>query len=251
MRKLEREELVARVLEIRRGIFREHHFVNRDLSHLDLRGIVGEGLVFSRCWFRGTRMDGSELRDCRFVDCDGRRMTAVGASWSDLSVEGSDFSEADLSGISLTGRCQGIRLERTILADARLEGVDLFSAVMDFADLREASLANASLNEATLRGARLFNAVCRNARAHGADFSSADCTGADFRKADVSRACFASCRARITDFRSAIVRHTVFRGADLGESDFTGAEIEGAEFDDSRTWNARGLASIGLGDARE
>lgn len=243
MRRLGRKELMERLAELHQGLLHEFQFENRDLSHLALNGLVAERLIFIRCRFRGTDLDNSDLRDIRLVDCDCRGISAIGASWADWIVEGSDFSEADLSDISLSGSCPGICLRGSLLTNAHLDGVNLYGAVLSGVDLRDASLVGAVLEEAECSQANFFNTICRDANAAGAVFENAVCLGADFRNAVLTGVSFDGCQARVADFRSAVLGGSSFREADLGESDFTGAEIGGAVFDDARTWNVRGLES--------
>ena len=242
-RKLRREELMGRLAELHQGLLREFQFEDRDLSRLALNGLVAERLTFIRCRFRGTDLDNSELRDIRLIDCDCRGVSAVGASWANVTIEGCDFSEADLSNISLSGSCPGIRLQGSLLTNARVDRVNLYGAVLTGADLRDASFVGAVLEEAECSQANFFNTTCRDAKAAGAVFENAVCLGVDFRNAALDGASFDGCQARVADFRSAVLTGSSFRKADLGESDFTGAETGGAVFDEARTWNVQGLDS--------
>ena len=115
LKKLGRKELMERLLELRQGLLSEFQFENRDLSHLDLNGLVAERLNFVGCRFRGTNLDGSDLNSVRLVDCECRGMTAIGASWTDLTLEGCDLTEADLSSVTLTGSCPGVTLNGSLL----------------------------------------------------------------------------------------------------------------------------------------
>jgi len=242
-RKLRRKELMGRLAELHQGLLREFQFEDRDLSRLALNGLVAERLTFIRCRFRGTDLDNSELRDIRLIDCDCRGVSAVGASWANVTIEGCDFSEADLSNISLSGSCPGIRLQGSLLTNARVDRVNLYGAVLTGADLRDASFVGAVLEEAECSQANFFNTTCRDAKAAGAVFENAVCLGVDFRNAALDGASFDGCQARVADFRSAVLTGSSFRKADLGESDFTGAETGGAVFDEARTWNVQGLDS--------
>jgi uncharacterized protein YjbI with pentapeptide repeats len=232
---------MGRIAEVGKGLLREFRFEGRDLSRLALNGLVAERLTFVRCRFHETDLSNSNLREIRISDCDCRRLTAVDASWTDWMVEGCDLSESDLSGLSLSGSCSGIRLQGSLLTHAHLDEVNLYGAVLSGANLRDASLVGAVLEEAACGRANFFNTVCRGTKASNVVFDNAVCIGADFRNADLRGASFDGCQARVADFRSARLDGATFRGADLGEADFTAAETREVVFDDARRWNVRGL----------
>ena len=248
-RRLDRDELIDRIAEQQRGLVAELNFEDRDLSNLDLRGLIAEKLTLTRCRLRKTRLDGSKFLEVRLVDCDCRGLSAVRAAWGDVVLERCVLSESDLTGIALSGTCEAVRLDRSLLVDARLDGANLYAAFLVESDLRGASLKGAVLEEADLSRANVFDTKCSKARSRGAVFENAVCIGADFRDADLTDASFVDCLARVADYRKAVLRRAVFRCADVGEADFSDAETTGIVFEGSRLWKAKGLDSIVSGEA--
>jgi uncharacterized protein YjbI with pentapeptide repeats len=241
LKRLKRREVAERLLELRQGLVSECRFVNRNVSRLDLGGLVAERITFVGCRMRRTSFDRSNLRDCHFIECDCRGLTAVAASWREVSFQSCDFSNSDLRSLLLTGDVSGVKLEGAFLNQARLDNVNLYGSVLCRADLRDASFTGAMLEAADFCGANLFNTVCRGAKAAHAVFERAVCIGADFRNADLTGACFDGSQARVADFRSATLTRASCQGADFGESDFSGADTSGASFESARLWLTVGL----------
>jgi uncharacterized protein YjbI with pentapeptide repeats len=140
------------------------------------------------------------------------------------SVDGADFTRADLSGAPLAGA----DLSGVFLEGADLTGADLRRAKLDRAVLARAKLHGAQLDQASLVEANLGSADLTEASATGAD-----CTRAVLAKADLSRAAFAGATLSRADLAEARVS-----GADLGavraerltvlNTDWSGLRLAGA-----------------------
>ena len=243
-RRLGRDELIRQLGERERGLVTEVFFENRDLSNLDLRGLKAENLTLERCRLRKTNLESSSFFNAKLVDCDCRGLRAPRSDWTDVVLERCILSESDLTGMTLTGSCEAVRIDRSLLTDACLEGANLFAAVLVESDLRGAKLEGAVLEEADLSRANVFDTKCSKVRARGAVFCNTICIGADFREADLTDASFIDCLARVADFRGAQLRRAVFRETDLGEADFSSADMAEVVFENSRLWHAAGLESI-------
>ncbi|BAW95653.1 TPR domain containing protein [[Synechococcus] sp. NIES-970] len=96
-----------------------------------------------------------------------------------------------LSQLLSSRQCQNCQLNRSGLANARLDGADLRGA-----DLRQANLSRADLSLADLRGANLSGASLVGANLAGANLEGATLDGADLREAYLAGANFTNTSLR-------------------------------------------------------
>lgn len=124
------------------------------------------------------------------------------------SVDGCDFTGADLSGLSL----EGADLTGVFLESADLSGAKLNGAKLDRVVLARAKLSKAVLDGASLQSANLGSADLGGVHAHGADLGGAILVAADFSHAD---------------FTDSIMTKANLEGARFAESDLSGVQAPG------------------------
>lgn len=179
---------------------REHadeRFDDLDLIDAELRGCR-----FTRCSFRGVRMDEAATRGCAFDACD-----FTGARLNASVHEGSAFPNCrfDLANL-FTARFADCKMTGAFFGDANLAAItiaggDWSYTILAYGDLSKRDLRKVRFNEATL---------------HRCNLERADLRGADLTRADLSQA-----RLKGADLRGAIVD-----GIDLKALDLTGVRLD-------------------------
>ncbi len=154
---------------------------------------------------------------------DGSMQGQVDAIES-LLAKGHEFTNAELSGISL----HGARISKGVFEKAKLHAVDLSGAEARGADFLDSGLRFATLDKGHFEEAVLAKTYAPFLHAVEAAFEGADLAGADFFGSDFRGANFAGAKLRGTSFAFADLRGAKFDGADL-----TGAYLVGAILDDA------------------
>ena len=127
------------------------HIVDASFMHLNLRGVILEGI-------------------------DLKQSNLSGKDLSRASMKDSNLAKTNLNN-SVLIRC---KLHSTIFKEASMMRVNLSEANLTDANLTSAKLSNAILKNANLSNAKLFNADLTQADLSGADLSNTDLRGADF-----------------------------------------------------------------------
>jgi uncharacterized protein YjbI with pentapeptide repeats len=149
------------------------------------------------------------------------------------NFRGVDLSEANLSGIKLSGAdFSQANLSVVNLSGANLSGTNFSDAKLNVARLRGAHLEEAILNNASLNVANLIRANLSRAQLKGASLIRAELIRADFSRADLLEANLSN-----ADLREATLRHANLRCANLSEATLRGATLTGANFEQANLSN--------------
>jgi uncharacterized protein YjbI with pentapeptide repeats len=130
--------------------------------------------------------------------------------------EEADFTEADLSGVRLTGaylwkaNFTGAHLENANFFQADLSDANLSGAFLSKSYLSGAEFRNTNLSEADLREANLYCANLQNA-----DLRGTNLTGANLAKTDLSFANFTGAELEGADMKHAVLAYTIFGDTNL------------------------------------
>lgn len=222
-------------------------FHETDLGHAELDSCTFTDPDLSRSLF-----DALGLRRCRLgrvlfldqslngVDFSGADLS--GARFLNLKLEGCDFSGAALTGAVLMG-CRGVecRFAGAELGNIRMvehcdfSGADFSGANLQLANLRAAALADARFAEADLGGADFSTAAAARAIFYRARAVGAQFVNADLRQADLSGANLMQASLERADLRK-----TALRGANLFAADLARVHVVHAtDFDDALTTRMR------------
>jgi uncharacterized protein YjbI with pentapeptide repeats len=126
------------------------------------------------------------LHEADLIDKEHPVLSLEGASLSDVSILGEDYSGANLAGVVLNeSDLSGITLDQADLSDADLGHTNLNEAELKGTDFSNAELWGADLGSANLTGADLSDAIL-----HQAQLSGANLTGGDITKSCGSRISF-------------------------------------------------------------
>jgi uncharacterized protein YjbI with pentapeptide repeats len=172
------------------------------------------------------------LTRVRFVECDLRRVAAVGVDWNDeispdaggLRVispvfEDCDFASADFRYATFAwGVFHGMRYDGALRPKRRAGQMLLDFAMFAVCDLRDVTL-HASLERATFVDCELDGARLVDISAGGATFNRCSLVGADLSGANLAGAIFADC-----DLRE-VVMDPVKRGFAPVKTDLSGADL--------------------------
>ncbi len=165
-----------------------------------------------------------------------------------------EFSELDLSGVSLPG----VNLSRSTFLNANFNAAKLTSA--DFshsicqrakfhgANLTLADFSYTDLQQADLSKAELTRADFSAANLHGADLSYADLRDAKLRCGNLSAANLSRVDLRYAKLVSANLQRTNLTSSDLSSTDLSGADLRQAELRQA-TLNRANLQGANLSGA--
>jgi len=193
-----------------------------DLRKADLSRATLERLT-------GTQLDGACLAGARYpelIDCSLKKANLTGLQLRHrASLERSDFTGANLKGISASG-CNATG---AVFRKADLTQASLGAGILAGVDFSGADLKKAKLEQADLTGANLQRASLRQADLAGAKLPRADLTGADLRETVLLDA----------DLSDAVIDGANFTGANLAGANLTGLDPARAKgLDPARTTSA-------------
>lgn len=150
------------------------------LAAADLAGVVLADLVKSDA--QGMALEQSVIRSCSFVECKAQRMRLY-----DVIVDGSDLSNADLSGALF----DTVRIENSKLMGARvIEG-----------RIKDALFRLCNGRYSQFRMARLSFSEFEECDFRDADFYGSDLGGVRFCRCDLRGVDFSQCKMAGTDIR--------------------------------------------------
>jgi uncharacterized protein YjbI with pentapeptide repeats len=130
------------------------------------------------------KLNGSDLRDAKFVWAQERKPTLYGAQMIGAKLDGVDLSIADLSMANLAhASLINADLSGSTLIGTNLTGANLTGAMLNHAELRLAALSSTILSGSYLNNARLIAADLSRAELIGAELGQAVLYGASFRGA--------------------------------------------------------------------
>ncbi|MBX3508200.1 MAG: pentapeptide repeat-containing protein [Parvibaculum sp.] len=188
--------------------------------------------------FRGARMYGTNLSECKLLDADFEGASISGASLQGADLRGASFAGAELKGVELKG--------------ANLADTDFRRAVMD-----ENTAARGDLMRATRpRQAPGPERLKKMLMEHLVWIQTGQKQGmrADFSRMDLSRMNFSRQVLASANFQEAILADTNFEGAILAAADFSkailyranlkgtdlrGADLRGADLRDADQTGAK------------
>jgi uncharacterized protein YjbI with pentapeptide repeats len=169
------------------------HFEGRDLRYGELIRCV-----FKHCTFMNASMEEIETSHCRFIECDFKGALMNGSIHTESAFEncmfrganlfaskftackmtGSDFSDAQLDGITLVkGDWSYTNLRHTRLGKQDLRGIRFFEADLAESDLSKADLRDCDLTRVSMSKVKLQGADLRGAILDGIDLKSLDLKG--------------------------------------------------------------------------
>ncbi|MBD2360557.1 pentapeptide repeat-containing protein [Anabaena minutissima FACHB-250] len=157
------------------------------------------------------------------------------ANLSGIKLSGANFSQANLSVANLSGaNLSEANLSHAKLNVARLSGVNLTSAILNHSCLNVANLIRADLSRAQLRGASLVRAELIRAELSRADLFEANLNGADLREAtlrhvDLRHANLTGAILKGSSLAGANLEMANLNGADLSQADLSSANLRDAE----------------------
>jgi uncharacterized protein YjbI with pentapeptide repeats len=178
-------------------------FWEADLSGVDATGAKLAGAVLDGCALAGAVLKGADLSDA----------SAAGAKGEGIDAEGADLSRFKASpGAELPrSNFRAIRAEKSVWAEAKLDGGDFTGASLPGANFTLAALRRAIFLECDLRGARLAES-----RLEGADFAKTNLFRADFEAAQLEGTRFLGCNLFEAEFYLADATRAKFEACDLG-----------------------------------
>ncbi len=193
--------------------------LNADLTRADLTGARGTKVMFMTATMVEAILDGTEFRQCIFLQVPMQRISARGAvlqkcALVDCKVAGSDFTGADLTG---TGSMGGTDYSNSTMRDLVAPQSGWSAAVMVGVDLSAARLDGADLGKADLTGARMVRTSLRKAVMVETVMVDVDATAATFMEAIL----------RKVDLRSGSLRYANFYRANLDATDLTYCDLTG------------------------
>jgi formylglycine-generating enzyme required for sulfatase activity/uncharacterized protein YjbI with pentapeptide repeats len=141
-----------------------------------------------------------------------------------LLARGHEFSNTDLSGISL----RGAKIAKGTFKKVRMHAIDLREADARGANFAESGLRFANLEQAHFADATMTGVYAPFMWGPEVDVERADLSGANFFSANLRGANFSHAKLRGASFAFADLRGAKFDGADL-----TGAYLIGAVLDDA------------------
>jgi uncharacterized protein YjbI with pentapeptide repeats len=228
-----------------------------DLSGLKMDGGHFVGAEFQKVGLAGGSLRGANLREVRFnnVNLAGADLSRANLErsyqyQSDLKnarLESANLREANLFFSNLENAdlrqvsAVNAKLERVMLAGARLDGVDFTGALFTQAIAAKTDFADADLSRATLKEADLRGADLSRARLEGAVFTGArfDCetrwpagfNAVAYGAVPVERDC--ASRPVKPDYAGATLQHLSLNDLDLAGVSFAKATLSHVQF-----WNA-------------
>ena len=200
-------------------------FDRAELADADLDECAGKMTSF----FRAT-LKGAKLRKSKFALCDFTRSVLEGADFSGAELKATDiagasaagaiFREADLTNFRATARTDARKAdfkltkgEKTVWAEATLEGADFSGAKLPGADFSGARLAGAifrrgDFTQASFEDSDLRKAVMPEVNLLRAGFERANLDGADFKGSNLYEAEFWDAKTAGADFKGANLKKT-------------------------------------------
>ncbi|MFM7084616.1 MAG: pentapeptide repeat-containing protein [Hyphomicrobium sp.] len=189
---------------------------NTNLEDLDLSHVDFKGSNLSSAKMFGVNLSNSRLANANLENARLDRITIIGTDFDNANLSGismlrpsttltreghgpspPSFKKADLRKAKIFGQ-----LSRSDFSFANLEGAslapfsktgfieDLFRTELEGANLEGANLSLSDLTYVSFRFANLKGINFRGAKLHHVDFSKSDLSGADFTDADVTEADF-------------------------------------------------------------
>lgn len=210
------------------------------LSRADLRGCVLREAVFKEAVldhadltegdFVGANFDGADLTGAAVV-----RVNAEGASFEDVTAEGSAWTGSRLFKANLKGaELVGCTLTACDLRESVCDGADFSRSRGEQAHFERASLVAATFEAAQFPRAVFDDAVLTNLRAdEGADF-----TEASFRRAQAADAHFEQASLRGAQMGEGVFEKAEFARASLERATLTAATLKGARFHEANLTGA-------------
>lgn len=208
-----------------------------NLARARLAGAKLRGAALARADLTGADLDGADLHAANFGKANLREARLTGG----VDLTDATFWEADLEGASL----RGATLVRTLMNQAKLDGVDLGEVKTEYLAFMEVSMRGAKLD-----GALLDTTVFLRCDLAGADFSRAllpkacivecTCDGASFAGAMLESTRFAMGTSLAgCDFKGSRMKQTLLRGCKLREADLTAVEAPDCDFSEADCTGAR------------
>ena len=221
--------------------------VGANLYHADLAGADLARADLSGADAAGANLTGADLDGADFDPCPpGTPTNLTGATLTDASVVGTDFTCAILTGAVLAGvNLSSATLTGVVSGGITGTGYTLptnWSLISGYlvgpqADLNGADLSGDTIG-ADMAGAILTGANFSYADVDGSDFENADLDGANFWEADVD-----------SDFTNANLDDTDFAGTTyLDDSNLTDASFDSADLSDAILFDTN-LSGTDLGSA--
>ncbi|MEQ8282353.1 MAG: pentapeptide repeat-containing protein [Parvibaculum sp.] len=196
--------------------------------------------------FRGARMYGTNMTECKLLDAnfDGAAMSGTSLQGADL--RGASFAGAELKGVELSG--------------ANLADADFRRAVLDEATALRGDMMR-SVKPRTAPGPERMAKILADhmlwiqtgqQKGHRADFARMDLSRTDFSRAVLAGAVFRetiladvnfeNAFLAAADFTDAILLRANLLGADLRGADLRGAEMKDARRDGAKTGELSGTS---------
>lgn len=173
-----------------------------NLAGMDLSGRELKDVQFDESDLKGVNFSNSNLTGSIFKQATNFNRTVL----KDAKVQGICLSEQDLSGIDLSGLdLTGASFVKSNLTGAVFKGANLYQANLSGAHLQRATLDNACLEKANLEGVNLA----------GKNLSGLNMAGANLRDAILSRAILDKTNLLSADLSRVQAHRTSFREADL------------------------------------
>lgn len=180
------------------------------------QGLVAPGIHFHMASFKGSRLDGANLR---------------GAKATIAYVDGCDLRGADLREVYLE-KCSfaGSQLSEADLSDGYLKECDFRDVVAERARfLRVRAPGSSSGGEARFEGCNFVGFDAEGCKWMGVAFS-----GCDFSHARLRSALWRGCQGTDLNFYAADMKQIVLRKANLERVSFVAADLNGVDLCESR-----------------
>lgn len=219
-------------------------FTEANLTNADLSGAYLLDANFAGANLSGAtlppQLDGARWFGARYsanTRWSGSPIPA-GAFGPGASLEGLDFTSANLESVDLSGaHAARANFTEAKLAGARLERADLQGAQARRADFSAADLSKANAQTfngegADFSGATIEALFASRSLLSGANLSKTTGTSPDFSKAVLADANLEGAVWKRADLRGAIFTRAKLAGAKLNESLLLGSDLSGARLDD-------------------
>ena len=218
------------------GDLSQSDFSRAHLHGAKLHGANLQGANFSKAKLHRGKFHGADLTDAVFDGAKAKGAKFYGATLKNVSFRGANLKGANFvyptvatsrvapadwpADVCKEGGCSGLTLEGVDFTDADLAGADFSSAILDDVDFSGANLAGANFTDATL-SAPIFDGASMS----GATFKDAHLTDGypSVRDTFANNVYFGG--VEITDgfFTNASLLGASFRGARLTRVNFNGA----------------------------
>jgi fluoroquinolone resistance protein len=156
-----------------RCTFKKCTFINALMEE-----ITTSSCRFIECNFKGASLNASVHTETAFENCNFNEANLYVSKFTACKMTGSDFSGAQMDGISLLqGDWSYTNLRHTKLTKQDLRGVRFYEADLSDANLEKADLRDCDLTRVTLSRAKLKGADLRGANLEGIDLKTLDVKG--------------------------------------------------------------------------